>query len=519
MILPPYGLSGGSMRFDPSSLVLYTTDSLDSIQSILDQSASNSIKSTQIRSRLIHERDHLFRHLSSSYGFVRFGLHSLMLRLFYEMLKLYKPNQSMTDSGLIPPELKLLLTRSPSVEMLQRMTQVQTLRPFLTYLSCLECIHALDGDDAFLDRDLALGAIKVWESIAQASSGQMSASSFQPSAIPPSKLSAYLNPDDPLVPQHQGKTIGAAALLEFFGIMMEFAYLSNQGLHLIDSSDLHGQASYFLISSLFFGEFFTQEFASGNFPAFPVELEAAVDLALCIPMSHLGMVGTNQPMTWFDIHPGWRFLQICMHYQETKKTWTRIPPDDDSFTQYDLAFSRIQTEVCLALGWPPATEVESSWRIFLRDLKTRESLHPFAWDLRGSGRLQIASHLLGERLSQPYSMYLKRRSGVIDKELFFPGVISPEGMSSFNGIHWKGTDGQPTNWDELLMFTGCRFFAEGYSGHPHFRRDCAIGSAELICRCSRLFAVSQDQVEATLAEYLNLDSYHRFEKIMTRSQT
>lgn len=503
------------MHFEPGTLVLFTTDSIDSIRSILQEQSIDkrqSVEPIQIRSRLIHERDHLFRHLSSSYGMVRFGLHSLLVRQFYGMMSHYNSKDPVNPHGLIVTPLRELLAKSHPPRVIQELSRVERIRPSMMYLSGVECIRALDGDPPFLDRDLAPSALVLWGSIALMLNAQSASPSvFDPSATPPPELTRFINSNDPLVPIVKGQPIGANQLLEFFAIMMEFSYLSNQGLEIIDSSDLIGMEAYFRIGTVFFGQFFQKEMTNGQFPAFPVELEAAVDLALAMPLTPQGLHAMGRKLSWFDLHPGWRFLRICAYYQQSNRQWTRIKPDDNAFQEYDEAVLGIQEEVCRALVWPTASQLDGTWHAFVTERLNAASSHPFALDLGGSGRLRIAKHLLEERLLQPYSMYLKRRSGIVDRELFFPAIISQEGMTAFEGSHWKGSDGQPTNWNEYLFFTACRFFAEGYERHPHFRLDCAKGGAEMLSRFAAAFGADQLPVEDWLAAYLGLKEYSEFE--------
>jgi hypothetical protein len=518
VILPPYGLSGGSMRFDPDCLVLFVDDDLESIRALLSDSreATNTLP-IQVRSRLIHERDHLFRHLSSSYGMVRYGLHSLMVRQFFQMAMRVNPNESMTPDGLLGQHLKDLLRKKPPPEIIQKLSQIDQIRPALMYASVLECMQALDGSPAILDRELCSTGIAVWETLTQALSGKTEhgLANFQQNRMPPESLRRFINPDDPLVPYVKGEPFGAADLLEFFAVMIEFAYLSNQGLGLIESSDLLGVKAYFRVGSAFFGEFFIENMERGEFPVFPVELEAAVDLALSIPLTPLGIQVTCRPLSWYDLHPGWRFLSICNHYKESKRSWTTILPDNDSFAGYDQAFHSIRAEDSDALGWPQLERIEQQWLAFLNEIQQEPCHHPLAIDLRGSGRQRIARHLFEERRTTPYSMFLKRRSGAVDRELFFPAVVSREGMTALGGLHWKDRDGDPTNWDEFLMLTGCRFFAEGFPQHPHIRFDQAKGAAELIAKSSAIFGADQDRIETVLARLLSLDSYRKFETAMS----
>jgi len=502
------------MRFDPGSLVLFVDDSLDSIQAFLTGADTTpGTQAIRIRSRLVHERDHFFRHLSSSYGMVRYGLHSLMVRQFFQMAMRTNLDQPMTPDGLLGSDLKALLRKHPSPDVIRELSRHDAVRPALMYVAMVECILALDGVPAFLDRGLCTTGIAVWEtcSLSMTNRADYGLRNFQQNATPPEALSKFVDPSDPFVPLVKGEAFGAEHLLEFFGILIEFAYLSNQGLDLIESSDLLGMKKYFRVGSAFFGEFFVDDMEAGKFPAFPVELEAAVDLALAIPLTPTGLQVANRPLTWYDLHPGWRFLSICRHYKSSKKSWTTIPPDDESFDGYDSAFRSIQAEVCDALGWPRVENIESRWSSFLAELQREPVHHPFAVDLRGSGRQRIARHLFEERQKSPYSMFLKRRSGAVDRELFFPAVVSREGMTAFGGLHWQDRDGDPTNWDEFLMLTGCRFFAEGFAQHEHVRFEQAVGAAELISKCSAIFGADQDRVETVLARLLNLDSYRKFE--------
>jgi len=88
-------------------------------------------------------------------------------------------------------------------------------------------------------------------------------------------------------------------------------------------------------------------------------------------------------------------------------------------------------------------------------------------------------------------------------------------MTAFGGLHWTDRNGDPTNWDEFLMPTGCRFFAEGFPQHPHFRFEQATGAGELIARCSAIFGADQEHIEHVLARLLSLNSYRKFEAAMS----
>ncbi len=521
MILPPYGLSGGSMRFDPGSLVLYVDGSLEEIQAVLGGGIESSLSGSNaigIRSRLVHERDHFFRHLSTSYGFFRHGQHSLMVRQFYAIAANADPSTPMTLNGLIGPELRKILRASPPPEILSQLSQNARTRPTLMYLASLECVLAMDGDAPFLDRDLLSNGIAMWESVAQTLSGRSGEGlrNFALNKMPPERLMAYADSADPFVPRVKGKPLGAAHILEFFGVLIEFAYLSNQGVDRIETSDLLGQEEYFRLSSVFFGDFFQEELKDGRFPAFPVELEAAADLALAIPLSPRGLGSVDRPLSWFDMQPGWRFLQICDYFKTTKRPWTHISPRDDSFDNYDEAFRRIQNEVCADLGWPSVQQLDSEWQAMLGELQTKAVSHPLCVDLRGSGRQRIGRHLLSERIQSPYSMYLKRRSGAVDRELFFPAAVSDEGMTAFGGLHWKTDDADPVNWDEYLLLTGMRFFSEGATRHPQMRYDHAVGAGELLSRCAPMFGADRERMEQLLADYLNLDTYRSVERDFTK---
>jgi len=512
MILPQYGLSGGFMVFDPSSLVLFVNESLDEIQAILKgglETTTSSLDGIQLRSRLVHERDHLFRHLSTSYGFFRHGLHSMMVRHFFKMADMANPAVPLTLQGFLSSPLRRILKSSPPSATIRELSQDDRVRPSLMYLANLECLLALDGNPAFLDRDLLSHGIATWEAGAQELSGRKRdiGELLDLNKMPPERLSRYVNPEDPFVPIVKSQPLGASHILEFFGVLIEFAYLSNQGVELIESSDLLKSEAYFRLSSVFFGDFFQVEMKEGKFPAFPVELEAAADLALAIPLTPQGLRTTTRTLSWFDIQPGWRFLQICDYFESRKQPWTQISPQDDSFDNYDSAFRRIQDEVCTALGWPQVQQVESEWQGLLDELDKKAVCHPQSVDLRGSGRQRIGRHLFSERVRTPYSMYLKRRNGAVDRELFFPAAISDEGMTAFEGLHWTNAESDRVNWDEYLLLTGCRFFAEGAIQHAHMQHDHAVGAAELLSRCAPLFGCNPAKLKQFLTDYLNLNTY------------
>ena len=170
------------------------------------------------------------------------------------------------------------------------------------------------------------------------------------------------------------RVLGAQALLEFFAVGKESSYAA----FAIDKSavpveDYRKVTLYNLVGAIWrdlyqfpmpvvSAESWTEDAQPLNGKRFPIELYAAVDLALWVPFTPDGWV---QGMEWLDVHPGWRFLKILDLLKATDKPMT---PFSSADAMTDEHFEGLQAEWAIQLGWPKASELARDWLAALESI-------------------------------------------------------------------------------------------------------------------------------------------------------
>jgi hypothetical protein len=89
---------------------------------------------------------------------------------------------------------------------------------------------------------------------------------------------------------------------------------------------------------------------------FPLELFVAADLALWPPFAPEGLISSNTELDWTDLSPAFRFKRILMAYNKlgvNPSVW----PDDD----INVFIPTLQRRVCEMYGWPTPGELAARW--------------------------------------------------------------------------------------------------------------------------------------------------------------
>lgn len=167
--------------------------------------------------------------------------------------------------------------------------------------------------------------------------------------------------------KHGPRVIGAQALLEHFAIGKESSFAAfalgrdaapvneYKSVHLYSLAGSIWRDMYELPMPEVKATSWTEspECLSGR--RFPVEIQAAIDLALWVPF---GPSGWTPGMKWHDVHPGWRFLTIL---DLLKNSEVEMTPFSSANVMSDGQFATLQTDWANKLGWPSPAELGDKW--------------------------------------------------------------------------------------------------------------------------------------------------------------
>lgn len=207
------------------------------------------------------------------------------------------------------------------------------------------------------------------------------------------------------------RVLGAQALLEFFAVGKESSYAAFAiGASAVPVEDYRKVTLYNLVGVIWrdlyqlpmpvvSAKSWTEDALPLTGKRFPVDLYAAIDLALWVPFKPDGWV---QGMEWRDVHPGWRFLKILDLLKTIKHPMT---PFSSADAMTDEQFEALQSEWATMLGWPKASELANSWLAALEHTleihqKTDSSSAP--WTIRDdSWRWRGDADYLKTKLKHP----------------------------------------------------------------------------------------------------------------------
>lgn len=132
----------------------------------------------------------------------------------------------------------------------------------------------------------------------------------------------------------------------------------------------------------------------------PIELEAALNLALWIPVKPSGVTNTDL-LGWRDIEVGYRYLRII---KWMRKRATRLTAHDHlDADSRDRLFRDFFDDASRGLGWPTPFELAADWAEHLSG-SSPWSQSQFCWWCLGKKRLRtnFGLHLLTEFQTSPY---------------------------------------------------------------------------------------------------------------------
>lgn len=301
---------GTNMRFDPNSLLLFVEGRRAdaTFLSVPDAPPGERGAADPVRQRirLVHELDHLRRHLGTSYGLFRHAASSLLVRATAERLAARRPRGAADPVpfvGTADGEYCRDLVRSPVLSRSRKQMTACFRHPAesrrLLYVALAELVRQWDGLPPLADPHLAALALRA---IGDAFAFSRSPGHSDPSGLltPDEPLRQYLRAEYPYCPFLAGRPLGGHAVLEFFGVYREATEHAARGLERRAWTDFAGQGEYLRVVDHFLT-------AVCGFPAdgrFPVEFDAVAELALWPPVTPDGILTAGRPLSWFDLQPG-----------------------------------------------------------------------------------------------------------------------------------------------------------------------------------------------------------------------
>lgn len=482
------------MRFDPGSMLLWIDAERDElmqqfefIQEFERRTGSSVIFQEQpaklviegklgeapeanraFIARLAHESAHLCHHMCTPFGYVYHVIASAVARNFAFAMGARRDAKREVSFPLFETS-EFGDSSEPSDEQLCAME----------YRALLGLQRAWDGDTADMNDYppfIGLGLLDNW--LRSSSPGAPQFGSWDPLMSPrplnPS-LVGYLSDSNPYVPQLLGIPFGARHLLETLAFTKEVSLGMGSGLDGERWVDMWGLGEYSLVKKYWLalfgngaafssaetpGESVRVNNAGMGRPILPLEFIVAIDLALGLPIGPAGIVEADRPLTWTDVHPGWRFIQVCDYLSRTAQGWRRIP---SGLVETDGVFLEIEGQVCKALGWPPPHSIVFKWiKFFERGMK--EGGRGLFVELHQHPRYVGSLALAARRMAQPYSIL----GGYWDfsrvKVPWFPMVFARgrDLESRINEHVWEGEGLRVADklWSYFVLH-GSRWCAEG----------------------------------------------------------
>lgn len=400
---PPFGLSGGAMRFEPGSLALWINAERDDVYRqfeliheieqrcglsplfmespanvVIDGGLGEMPEETKLFiARLAHESAHLRHHLATTYGYVHHVMNTWIARTLARGIDALIEKRTRVTFPLLPA-----LGSEPEQEDYRG-------------LRALQCIFDGDtGDELPYPPPAALGILDL---ILRLTAGhdperpELRDPVVSPIPSNP-RLLPFLRRDSPFVPRIGGQLFGARHILETLAFTREISLALVSGAINPAWTDMFGLDDYSLV--LRFWKTIFED--SGH----RLELLAALDLALCVPITPGGLYESDPPLQWHDIHPGWCFLQVCDLWKRQKHEWVEVPRE---VHETDKVMLELEMTAAKELGWPQPHEVLAPWIEFFRQATERgaRGLH---LELSGHPRLVGSLALAVRRLAQPYSI-------------------------------------------------------------------------------------------------------------------
>lgn len=403
------GVGGNAIAFmecNPCNAMLYVGTSPAEFKRLLSDETSDSSKN--LRARMGHERDHLFRHWSTSYGFFQDHLAALSgLAFRFAFTSAREHQRGFLFPLLNEPKQKRLLDGIGSVgrDTGDFFAEVKEFGLFygrsdahtkdcLMYLGHESLARALKDSISRKFFPLPFHTLALTDKrVFRSSSSGMQLAAWMPEFE--IDLYEHSSPwlartlNESLVAGEPEKyLLGATHLMEFMAVVHEMGHCEilnpsrpswHELLELKDKSSMAliatDQYQYQLVWDYWENTFGEDSFLreSSIWFSIPMELFAAVDLALWMPITPSGFRSPRGNLTWLDIQPGWRFIKILRQLREIGLTPSSHP---NKLEDRNQRFRMIQAEICGALGWATVEEIATEWIRFFDASIAKGGLDP-----------------------------------------------------------------------------------------------------------------------------------------------
>lgn len=455
----PEGLSGGHLRFNPESLLLFSNEDSDKFPLFTTAGWQDRARQFEfpLRARYFHERDHLLRYLSTSFGMVCYAIYG---QLLYETASILANSVVPQSQNFMP-----LLGASKDAFLLQIITGGKDLNGIIQYVNTSgkgngrrlryvilrELLNVLEGRQAYFWNDrLALLGLPIL-------TAELTDTFGKPDW--PGSEMVGLKVDDPLPsnPRIEDFRLGTEEILEICGYHMEKVYALAWDEEINESTDIGQDRTY--TNAL---RFFLTEMAD-YLPRVetPIEFHAALNLALWTPITPRGPWLKKNYFSWRDITPGWRFVTATL---ALKKLGIRPRYHDELNTmeQCDEAVREVQQLLCQHLGWPTPKEIAEVWLSVINSTLAGDTARTSLLYLgKGHPRLKWASTLLPRAASMPFSLYYRTHEALADgNPVMFPGAVFRDRDVILHNDDYLLED-LPCNFREYYLLYGGRFLMEG----------------------------------------------------------
>ncbi|MCC7142237.1 MAG: hypothetical protein IT349_09070 [Candidatus Eisenbacteria bacterium] len=379
--------------------------------------------------RVVHEHDHLYRFLYTTYGFLHHRLRCASVQSFFAALKEALPDLDGSQTPLVYRE-----STQPVIDALagrQAPVDSEALRRVLIEQAGLQIVGDLDSG-----------------------------------------------------PEVRGRPLGASAILEALAFNREitiarFAGATNEEWSaMLDSSRpgvldyTHAQVawraglSHPLVPPPKSRTTWTAVGGTPKRPALPLEFYLACELALWIPLAPPG--DESRMLHWMDLHPGWRFLRVLEYLEDER---VEFVSHDDFPGSFEARYEELQSEICDAIGWPRPRELAQAWENWLAGAWERRTTGGYF--LEGdSARLQAGGQLLATWRREPCNFSLGLSDFGGRSQLWFSALEVGDGQ-----LLNSAPPHQPIVPNPYAWFHAERLVGAGDKGGRYFRDDAALISA------------------------------------------
>jgi hypothetical protein len=537
-MLPMFGFSSGCMRFEPASLLLWIDERRDALRprierlEALSREAKHSLfepafpglatkvlrgESDDVRglaARLRHETDHLRRHLGTSYGLFYHYLNSALPPYFFEWCRANLARNISLSFPLLNSSLRAKL----------RLGRIQDLKEVdmaaLAWASTVDLMQLMDGNRGFTPQEVPMmQMLAILRELASAPGQSSRACDLNIEPFPKDTLlPPFISLAHPFAPQLLGETFGAKHLLEAIAFMSEGSFGLLSGGQSENWKDSVGLSDYSLITTFwqrFFGEggaflsdpgevtFDDSRSDEMSYRIWPLELAAAIDLALWIPIGPHGLVSDSQSLRWEDVHPGWRFLKICSHLRSGGKPFVRIPR---SLEQTDKIFRDLQLEWSSQLGWPSLDNLMMNWIEFLEATNEDGKYNGFFFETgKGHPRFLSSLAILARRFAFPYQVAMNYYDYSDVSVVWFPFILARDGEMAYqpkSDLWTKLEGGEIRRFAPYAVHHGSRLLVQGKESVAHIPARHNEMIQRLLVIHASLFHVPLEAFTDAVSEYL-----------------